>query len=60
MKKIFPPSIHLAITFVWLVISLYMIFLYAPREATMGEAQRIFTFIFQWHARHCLLSFSGI
>jgi heme exporter protein C len=42
MKKIFPPTIHLAITLVWLVVSLYMIFLYAPEEATMGEAQRIF------------------
>lgn len=42
MKKFFPLSIHLAITFVWLVISLYMIFLYAPQEVTMGEAQRIF------------------
>lgn len=42
MKKIFPPSIHLPITLVWLVISMYMIFLYAPQELTMGEAQRIF------------------
>ena len=42
MKKIFPSSIHLAITLVWLVVSMYMIFLYAPQELTMGEAQRIF------------------
>jgi heme exporter protein C len=42
MKKIFPPSVHLAITLVWLVVSMYTIFLYAPRELTMGEAQRIF------------------
>jgi heme exporter protein C len=42
MKKIFPPSVHLAITFVLLVVSMYMIFLYAPQELTMGEAQRIF------------------
>ncbi|HLY62704.1 MAG TPA: cytochrome c biogenesis protein CcsA [Terriglobia bacterium] len=42
MKKVFPASIHLALTFVWLVVSLYLIFLYAPQEETMGEAQRIF------------------
>lgn len=42
MKKVFPPSVHLAITLAWLVIALYMIFLYAPPEATMGEVQRIF------------------
>jgi heme exporter protein C len=42
MRKIFPVSIHLAMTFVWLVVALYMIFLYAPQEVTMGEVQRIF------------------
>lgn len=42
MKRIFPLPIHLAVALVWLVVALYMIFLYAPREATMGEVQRIF------------------
>jgi heme exporter protein C len=41
MKK-FPPTLHLLVTLVWIVVSLYMIFLYAPQEATMGEVQRIF------------------
>ena len=41
MKK-FPPMLHLLVTLVWMVVSLYMIFLYAPQEATMGEVQRIF------------------
>jgi heme exporter protein C len=41
MKK-FPPTLHLLVTLVWMVVSLYMIFLYAPQEATMGEVQRIF------------------
>ena len=42
MRKLFPPGIHLAVTLIWLVIALHMIFLYAPQEATMGEVQRIF------------------
>ncbi|MHB8655503.1 MAG: cytochrome c biogenesis protein [Terriglobia bacterium] len=42
MKKIFPSTVHLALTLIWLVVALYMIFLYAPQEATMGEVQRIF------------------
>lgn len=42
MKKIFSPPVHLIVTLAWLVVALYMIFLYAPQEATMGEVQRIF------------------
>jgi heme exporter protein C len=42
MKKVFPPAVHLAVTLVWLIVALDMIFLYAPREASMGEVQRIF------------------
>jgi heme exporter protein C len=42
MKKIFPATAHLALTIIWLIVALYMIFLYAPQEATMGEVQRIF------------------
>jgi heme exporter protein C len=42
MSKRFPTSLHLGITLTWIVVSLYMIFLYAPQELTMGEVQRIF------------------
>ncbi len=42
MRKIFPPTVHLAVTLIWLIVALYLIFLYAPRESTMGEVQRIF------------------
>jgi heme exporter protein C len=42
MNKIFAPKIHLVLTFATLLLSLYLIFLYAPQEATMGEVQRIF------------------
>ncbi|MCL5004965.1 MAG: cytochrome c biogenesis protein [Acidobacteria bacterium] len=42
MKNKFPISVHLALTFVGLCVALYMIFLYAPEEMTMGEVQRIF------------------
>ena len=42
MKKIFPATAHLMLTIIWLIVALYMIFLYAPQEATMGEVQRIF------------------
>src|SRR5579859_7684660 len=47
MEKIFPPKLHLAVTLAWLILALYMIFLYAPEEMTMGEAQRIFYIHFQ-------------
>jgi heme exporter protein C len=33
---------HLSITLVWMIVAMYAIFLYAPREETMGEVQRIF------------------
>jgi len=33
---------HLLVTLVWFMVALYMVFLYAPQEATMGEVQRIF------------------
>src|SRR2546427_10188069 len=33
---------HLALTLVWILVALYMIFLVAPEESTMGEVQRIF------------------
>ena len=42
MNKIFPATAHLTLTITWLIVALYMIFLYAPQEATMGEVQRIF------------------
>jgi len=42
MNKIFPATAHLTLTIIWLIVALYMIFLYAPQEATMGEVQRIF------------------
>ena len=42
MRKILSPSFHLALTLLWILVALYMIFLYAPREETMGEVQRIF------------------
>src|SRR5215469_10244180 len=42
MSRKFPISAHLAIALTWVVIALYMIFLYAPEELTMGEVQRIF------------------
>src|ERR1700679_2985094 len=42
MAKIFPLTLHLIVTLAWLIASLYLIFLYAPQEATMGEVQRIF------------------
>jgi heme exporter protein C len=38
----FPTSLHLGLTLTWMVSALYLIFLYAPRELTMGEVQRIF------------------
>jgi len=33
---------HGILTLTWILVALYMIFLYAPQEATMGEVQRIF------------------
>jgi heme exporter protein C len=33
---------HLAVTLVWILAALYMIFLFAPEESSMGEVQRIF------------------
>jgi heme exporter protein C len=42
MKNLYSNSAHAALTLVWILLALYMIFLYAPREETMGEVQRIF------------------
>lgn len=41
-RIIVSPTAHLLLTFIWILVALYMIFLYAPQEATMGEVQRIF------------------
>lgn len=42
MNKKFPMRLHFVLAFAGLVVALYMIFLYAPEEMTMGEVQRIF------------------
>jgi heme exporter protein C len=42
MKKLLSTDSHAALTLAWLLIALYMIFLYAPMEETMGNVQRIF------------------
>ncbi len=42
MTDRFPKSIHLGVTILWLLVAAWMIFYYAPEEATMGEVQRIF------------------
>ena len=42
MTRKFPLWLHAALTLAGLVVSIYMIFLYAPEEMTMGEVQRIF------------------
>jgi heme exporter protein C len=42
MRKILSPTTHLLIALGWFLVALYMIFLYAPQELTMGEVQRIF------------------
>lgn len=42
MRKSISATTHLAITLVWILVALYLIFYYAPQEATMGEVQRIF------------------
>jgi heme exporter protein C len=41
-NKYFPLPAHAILTLLWVTVALYMIFLYAPEEATMGEVQRIF------------------
>ncbi len=41
-QKAFSATAHLLLTLVWMVGALYLIFLYAPTEDTMGEVQRIF------------------
>jgi heme exporter protein C len=38
----FPLRVHLAVTLAWMFLALYLTFLYAPQELTMGEVQRIF------------------
>ncbi|HKT11642.1 MAG TPA: cytochrome c biogenesis protein CcsA [Terriglobia bacterium] len=42
MNRKFPVWLHFVLTIGTLVVTLYMIFLYAPEEMTMGEVQRIF------------------
>ncbi len=42
VKEKFPISWHLVLTVVWMTLALYMDFLYAPEEETMGQVQRIF------------------
>lgn len=42
MKKTLPPSLHLLLAGAWMIVAMYLIFLYAPQEETMGEVQRIF------------------
>ena len=42
MNRAFSLTVHFFVTLLWLVLALYLIFLYAPQEATMGEVQRIF------------------
>jgi heme exporter protein C len=42
MEKKLSESAHAALALVWFFVALYMIFLFAPREETMGEVQRIF------------------
>lgn len=42
MKKALSVNTHALVTLAWLLVALYMIFLYAPREETMGDVQRIF------------------
>ncbi len=41
-SEAFSPTVHLLATLVSMLVALYLIFLYAPRELTMGEVQRIF------------------
>ncbi len=42
MNKIFPLKVHILVTFIWMLVALYLGFIYAPQEATMGEVYRIF------------------
>ena len=35
-------AVHLTVTILWLLVSAWMIFFYAPEETTMGDVQRIF------------------
>src|ERR1041384_7849151 len=42
MKRLFSLPVHFVVTLLWLLSALYLIFLYAPQEETMGEVQRIF------------------
>ena len=42
MNKQSSMALHLGVTLAWMIVALYMIFLYAPQELTMGEVQRIF------------------
>src|ERR1700733_12004611 len=42
MHKLYSLTAHFVVTLLWIVLSLYLIFLYAPQEETMGELQRIF------------------
>jgi heme exporter protein C len=42
MSRKFPLALHLGIAIAWILIALYLIFLYAPEELTMGEVQRVF------------------
>jgi heme exporter protein C len=44
MGKVFSNTVHTIVTLLWMVLALYLVFLYAPQEATMGEVQRIFYF----------------
>lgn len=40
--KTLSVAAHLLVTLAWMLVALYLIFLYAPQEQTMGEVQRIF------------------
>jgi heme exporter protein C len=42
MNKSSFANLHLALTAAWLLAALYMIFVFAPQESSMGEVQRIF------------------
>lgn len=42
IKSKFPISLHLFLTLAGMVVAMYMDFLYAPEEMTMGTVQRIF------------------
>lgn len=42
MKKAGSYSVHTALALGWILVAIWMIFLYAPREETMGDVQRIF------------------